>query len=64
VQEWTASATHSNPITRTGKTYPPTGKKISWTGMDIIPMRGGLVLRKDVYADSLTYLRQIGVEMP
>jgi predicted ester cyclase len=64
VQEWTATATHSQPIRRAGKTYAPSGKKISWTGMDIIPMRGALVARKDVYADSITYLRQIGVELP
>jgi steroid delta-isomerase-like uncharacterized protein len=64
VQEWTATATHAKAITRAGRTYPPTGKKISWNGMDVIPMRGGRVARKDVYADSLTYLRQIGVEVP
>jgi steroid delta-isomerase-like uncharacterized protein len=64
IQEWTASATHSKAITRAGKTYPPSGKKISWNGIDIIPMRGGLVARKDVYADSISYLRQIGVEIP
>ena len=64
VQEWTATATHSQPTTRGGKTYPPSGKKISWAGMDIIPMRDGLVLRKDVYADSISYLRQLGVEIP
>jgi steroid delta-isomerase-like uncharacterized protein len=64
VQEWTATATHDKPITRAGTTYPPTGKKISWNGMDVIPFRGGLVARKDVYADSITYLRQIGVPVP
>jgi steroid delta-isomerase-like uncharacterized protein len=64
VQEWTATATFAKPITRAGKTYPPSGKKISWIGMDVIPMKGGLVARKDVYADSISYLRQIGVEVP
>ncbi len=64
VQEWTASATHSTQITRGGKTLAPTGKKLSWNGMDIIPMRGGLVARKDVYADSISYLRQLGIEIP
>jgi steroid delta-isomerase-like uncharacterized protein len=63
VQEWTATATHTKSITRAGKTYPPSGKKIAWNGMDVIPMRGGLVARKDVYADSISYLRQIGVEI-
>jgi steroid delta-isomerase-like uncharacterized protein len=62
VQEWTAIATFRNPITRGGKTYAPSGKAISWIGMDVIPMRGGLVARKDVYADSVSFLRQIGVE--
>jgi steroid delta-isomerase-like uncharacterized protein len=64
VQEWTASATFGVEIVRAGKSYPPTGKKVVWDGMDIIPMRDGLVARKDVYADSLSYLRQIGVEIP
>jgi steroid delta-isomerase-like uncharacterized protein len=63
VQEWTATATHTKSITRAGKTYPPSGKKIAWNGMDVIPMRGGLVARKDVYADSISYLRQIGIEI-
>jgi steroid delta-isomerase-like uncharacterized protein len=64
VQEWTASATFEVELVRAGKRYPPTGKKIVWNGMDVIPMRNGLVVRKDVYADSVTYLRQIGVEIP
>jgi steroid delta-isomerase-like uncharacterized protein len=62
VQEWTATATFRNAITRGGRTYAPTGKPIRWIGMDVLPMRGGLVLRKDVYADSMSFLRQIGVE--
>ena len=64
VQEWTARATFSVAITRAGTTYPPTGKTIEWNGMDIIPMKGGLVARKDVYADSIAYLRQLGVPVP
>lgn len=64
VQEWTASATFSVEIVRSGKRYLPTGKKLRWDGMDIIPMRHGLVERKDVYADSLSLLRQLGVEIP
>jgi hypothetical protein len=42
----------------------PNGKKLAWNGMDIIPMRGDKVLRKDVYADSVAYLRQLGVVVP
>jgi steroid delta-isomerase-like uncharacterized protein len=64
VLEWTATATFANAITRNGRTYPPSGKKISWIGMDVIPMRDGLVARKDVYVDSIGFLRAIGVEIP
>ena len=60
VQEWTASATHINPIKHKDTYLEPTGKKISWNGMDIIPLRNGKIARKDVYADSITYLRQLG----
>jgi steroid delta-isomerase-like uncharacterized protein len=64
VQEWTAIATHSQPITRGGKTAAPSGKTIKWNGMDVIPMRDGLVARKDVYSDTISYLRQLGFDVP
>jgi steroid delta-isomerase-like uncharacterized protein len=60
VQEWTASATHRNPVKYKDTILEPTGNTIHWNGMDVIPMRDGLVARKDVYADSMTYLRQLG----
>src|SRR5262245_42427120 len=50
VQEWTATATHSQTMTVRGKSCPPTGKRITWDGMDIIPIKDGKVLRKDVYS--------------
>jgi len=62
VQEWTATATHSQEMTVRGKNCPATGKQITWDGMDVIPMRDGKVLRKDVYSDSITYLKQLGVD--
>lgn len=63
VLEWTATATHVTPITRNARTFPPSGKKLSWNGMDILPLRDGLVARKDVYADSLSFLRQLGASV-
>ena len=62
VQEWTATATHTQTMNVRGKTCPPTGKIVSWNGMDVIPMRDGKVLRKDVYSDSISYLKQLGVD--
>jgi len=64
VLEWTASATHTEPIARGSRTFPPTGKTLDWNGMDVLPIKGGLIARKDVYADSVSFLRQLGVSLP
>jgi steroid delta-isomerase-like uncharacterized protein len=64
VLEWTASATHEKPIVRGTRIFAPTGKTLSWNGMDILPMREGLIARKDVYADSLSFLQQLGASLP
>jgi hypothetical protein len=34
---------------------------VSWDGLDVIPLESGLVARKDVYSDSLSVLRQLGL---
>ena len=34
---------------------------VRWDGMDIIPVRDGLIVRKDVYSDSVSILRQVGL---
>ena len=61
VQEWTARGTHEGPLTRSGIELAPTGRQVEYKGMDVIPIRGGLVARKDVYSDSITMLRQLGL---
>jgi steroid delta-isomerase-like uncharacterized protein len=61
VQEWTASATHVRPLTRGDIVAEPSGKRIEWKGMDIIPFENGKVRRKDVYSDSVSILRQVGL---
>jgi steroid delta-isomerase-like uncharacterized protein len=61
VQEWTARGTQEGMMTRSGMEVPPTGKKVEYRGMDVIPIRDGLVARKDVYSDSVTLLRQLGL---
>jgi steroid delta-isomerase-like uncharacterized protein len=61
VQEWTARGTHEGTMTRSGIEVPPTGRKVEYKGMDVIPIRDGLVARKDVYSDSVTLLRQLGL---
>ena len=61
VQEWTATATHANRMTRGDLVAEPTGRTITWDGLDVIPFNDGLVKRKDVYSDSVSILRQLGL---
>jgi steroid delta-isomerase-like uncharacterized protein len=60
-QEWTASATHSNTMRRGDLVAEPTGERIEWRGVDVIPYEDGLIKRKDVYSDSVSILRQVGL---
>jgi steroid delta-isomerase-like uncharacterized protein len=61
VQEWTATATHSRTMRRGDIVAEPTQATVRWDGMDVIPFEGGLVKRKDVYSDSVSILRQVGL---
>jgi len=61
VQEWTARATHVAPLSRGEIVAAPSGKRIEWDGMDVIPFENGKVKRKDVYSDSVSILRQVGL---
>ena len=61
VQEWTFRGTHEGAMTRSGIEVEPTGRRVEYKGLDVIPIRDGLVARKDVYSDSITLLRQLGL---
>jgi steroid delta-isomerase-like uncharacterized protein len=61
VQEWTAKATHASTMRRGDLVAEPTDRTISWDGLDVIPFENGLVKRKDVYSDSVSILRQLGL---
>ena len=39
----------------------PTGKQVTWDGLDVIPFADGLVKRKDVYSDSIAILGALGL---
>jgi steroid delta-isomerase-like uncharacterized protein len=60
-QEWTATATHSKTLRRGELEAPPSGETVSWAGVDVIPFEDGLIKRKDVYSDSVSILRQVGL---
>jgi steroid delta-isomerase-like uncharacterized protein len=61
VQEWTAMATHANTMRRGDLVAEPTGTRIEWKGLDVIPFEDGLIKRKTVYSDSVSILRQLGL---
>ena len=61
VQEWTATATHTNEMRRGDLVAEATGRRITWDGLDVIPYENGLVKRKDVYSDSVSILSQLGL---
>ncbi len=61
VQEWTAVATQTKTMRRGDLVAEPTGERVEWDGLDVIPFEGGLVKRKDVYSDSVSILRQVGL---
>jgi steroid delta-isomerase-like uncharacterized protein len=61
VQEWTATATHANTMRRGELEAEPSGERVQWRGVDVIPFEDGLVKRKDVYSDSVSILRQVGL---
>jgi steroid delta-isomerase-like uncharacterized protein len=61
VQEWTATATHTAELRRGDLVSPASGRTVEWNGMDVIPFEDGLVKRKDVYSDSVSILRQVGL---
>jgi steroid delta-isomerase-like uncharacterized protein len=61
VQEWTATATHAKTMRRGDLVAEPTGNTVSWDGLDVIPFEDGRVKRKDVYSDSVSILRQVGL---
>ena len=59
VQEWTAHATHTVPIVTRQGLAAPTGRVLTWNGVDVMPMVGGLIVRKDAYVDTASLQRQI-----
>src|SRR5215218_677562 len=61
VQEWTARATHEKPLSRGDIVVEPSGARIEWKGVDVIPFEDGRIKRKDVYSDSVAILRQVGL---
>ena len=60
VDTWVGTGTHTGPMmTPTGASVPPTGRKGSIPGVDIIEFKDGKIVRADVYFDTMSLLAQL-----
>ena len=62
VQEWTATRDPHQARCAAATSSPSRpASRVEWDGLDVIPFEDGLVKRKDVYSDSVSILRQVGL---
>jgi glyoxylase-like metal-dependent hydrolase (beta-lactamase superfamily II)/predicted ester cyclase len=54
---WTATGTHLGPLWG----VQPTAARVDFEGVDLLEVRGGLIVRNDAAVDSLSVARQIGL---
>jgi steroid delta-isomerase-like uncharacterized protein len=57
VARWTASGTHTGPL----RSFPPTGRRVRLTGIDIFHIEDGKIAEEWSNADGLGMLQQLGV---
>ena len=57
---WTCSGTHKGAL----ENIPPTGKKVTWTGVTIYRIANGKVIEERGEEDFLGLLQQLGVIPP
>lgn len=57
VDRWTMRATHTGPFMN----MPPTGKQVTFTGMDIARVENGKIVEYWHQQDGLGLLQQLGV---
>jgi len=62
--EWSAHGTHTGPLTRPdGDAVQPTGRPFTRTGVAIVELRDGKIVRYRDYFDRLTLTEQLGIDM-
>ncbi len=60
--EWSARGTHDGPLPRPdGGDYPPTGRSFARTGVGIVELRDGKIVRYRDYFDRQTMTEQLGL---
>jgi steroid delta-isomerase-like uncharacterized protein len=60
--EWSGRGTHDGPLARPdGGHYEPTGRSFERTGVGIVELRGGKIVRYRDYFDRQTLTQQLGL---
>ena len=57
----TVTGTHDGPMSGPMGDVPPTGKRATWTGIDIIRVEGGKIAQRHSERDLLAMMQQLGV---
>jgi steroid delta-isomerase-like uncharacterized protein len=61
--EWRGRGTHEAPLPRAGGgDYPPTGRSFARTGVGIVELRDGMIVRYRDYFDRQTMTEQLGFD--
>ena len=61
--EWTARGTHTGPLLRPdGSESPPTGRSFERSGVGMVELRDGKILRYRDYYDRQTMAEQLGLD--
>jgi hypothetical protein len=55
------TATYAKTMRRGNLVAEPTGERVTWDGLDVIPFENGPVKRKGVHSESISILRKVGL---
>jgi predicted ester cyclase len=61
MNEWSAGGTHSGPWETPEGSIPPTGRRVTFRGCDIVAVRDGLIYDHRAYYDQLGIMTQLGL---
>jgi hypothetical protein len=62
IDEWIFHGTHTGPLSLpSGETIPPTGKRVSVRGVDVVSYAGGAIATHHMYFDQVQFLTALGL---
>lgn len=58
---WSMGGTHTVPLMTPNGSLPPTGKRVTMSGISILRVENGKIVEERVQADMLSMMQQLGV---